>query len=250
MVAALRDATRARGHASAYAEISGPQKALGVQASCPLCCAPWALAWRPYPGACSAPGRAARRMQGCPARHSTQPPARDERSWHAHASVHAAACPPPCWGAQARLAALPGVRDVHPQQRMTRALAWDAGDAEGGCGGGGGSLAERGGPADREVVKRPGRRGPPAAPAPGSVPPSPLMWSLARFAEVRACRQKGWAGRARPLRMTFQREQMARGAAVIAGTAAWDATQWLEAAPWLARGAMADTGSSGGDYRV
>jgi hypothetical protein len=110
-------------------------------------------------------------MQACLARYYTQPLVRSERSWGAHASVHAASAPPPCWRAQARLAALPGVRDVHPQQRMTRALAWDVGDAEGGCGGGG-SLAERGGPADREVVKRPGRRGPPAAPAPGSALPA------------------------------------------------------------------------------
>ena len=58
--------------------------------------------------------------------------------------------------AQARLVQLPGVRDVHPQQRMTRALAWEAAGGEE-AGSAGCSLCERGGPAEREVLKRPGR---------------------------------------------------------------------------------------------
>ena len=49
---------------------------------------------------------------------------------------------------------LPGVRDVHPQQRMTRALAWD-GDGDGGAGGCG--LCEVGEAGQRGVQKRPGR---------------------------------------------------------------------------------------------
>lgn len=40
---------------------------------------------------------------------------------------------------QASLAAVPGVRDVHPQRRLTRALAWyDSGSGSGGSGGSGG----------------------------------------------------------------------------------------------------------------
>ena len=52
---------------------------------------------------------------------------------------------------------LPGVRDVHPQQRMTRALAWDEdeGNGAGGC-----RLCEVGEPGQRGVLKRPGRSGP------------------------------------------------------------------------------------------
>ena len=55
---------------------------------------------------------------------------------------------------QVRLAGLPFVKDVHPEQRMTRGLAWEE-EAE--CREASGGLCE----ARQRIVKRPGRHAPP-----------------------------------------------------------------------------------------